>query len=125
MVLSRESKDQSAAPAVAGTPVHSPEESMMDNLMQSPFFQSLMENPEVLRSLLESNPYMAKVMEENPELRQALRDPEHLQQIFRAMRNPNLRREMTRNMDRVIANANAMPGGFDALQYVILQKYYF
>jgi hypothetical protein len=124
LVVSRESNEQSAAPAVAGTSIHSPQLSPQENLMQqwldSPAIQQMLENPEIMQGIMNSNPQMRKILEENPEIRHAMNDPATMRQMMRSMRDPNLRLEMTRNVDRMMANAESLPGGFDALQYVFL-----
>jgi len=61
---------------------------------------------------------MQQMMESNPEIARLLEDPETLQQSMRAMRNPQLMREMMRSADRGMANLNTMPGGEAALRRV-------
>lgn len=56
------------------------------------------------------NPQLQEMMERNPEVARLLEDPEMLQQSMRAMRNPQLMREMMRNADRGMANLNAVSG---------------
>lgn len=118
LVVTRESREQSAAPAVGGANVHAPsaEDQMMQQLFDNPIMQHMFENPELMQNLFNSNPQMKKILEENPEIRHAMRDPALLRQMFRSMRDPKTRLEMTRNVDRMMANAESLPGGFDALQ---------
>ena len=56
------------------------------------------------------NPQLQEMMDNNPELARIMEDPEMLQQSMRAMRNPQLMREMMRNADRGMANLNAVSG---------------
>lgn len=121
LVLDRESKEQSATPVVDGasllSPQLTPEEKMMQQMMDNPMVQQMMENPELMKSLFASNPQLQRLMDENPEIRHAMNDPTFMRQMMRNMRDPKLRLEMTRNVDRMMANAESLPGGFDALQY--------
>lgn len=88
----------------------------MQQMMNSPMMQSLLENPELLRTLMMANPQVRELMERNPELAGVLNDPATMRQTMQAARNPDLMNEMVRNTDRQMANIEAMPGGFDALR---------
>lgn len=122
LVLSRESREQSAAPAIDGTSLHnvqpSAEEKMMQEMFDSPVIQQMFDNPGLMKVLFNSNPQMKKILEENPEIRHAMNDPNFMRQMARSMRDPKLRLEMTRNADRMMANVESLPGGFDALEHV-------
>ena len=65
--------------------------------------------------MMESNPQMREIMDRNPELRHALNDPETLRRTFEVARNPSLMREQMRQHDRMFANVEAHPEGFNAL----------
>jgi len=45
-----------------------------------------------------------------------MNDPAAMNDMMRTMRNPNLRREMMRNTDRMMSNIESMPGGFNELR---------
>ena len=88
---------------------------VMEQMISSPYMQSLLANPETLRSLIGTNPQMQQLMEQNPELRHLLSDPDFLQQSMEAMRNPSVMREMMRSTDRAMSNLESIPGGSAAL----------
>jgi ubiquilin len=88
---------------------------VMDQMISSPFMQSLMNNPETLRSILGTNPQMQELLRQNPELNSMINDPQFLQQTAEAMRNPAMMREMMRNTDRAMSNIESLPGGSAAL----------
>mmetsp|Transcript_2679 Transcript_2679/g.11483 ORF Transcript_2679/g.11483 Transcript_2679/m.11483 type:complete len:533 (-) Transcript_2679:881-2479(-) len=91
----------------------------MQELMNSPairsYIDSIVANPESVRAMMESNPQMREIMDRNPELRHALNDPETLRRTFEVARNPSLMREQMRQHDRMFANVEAHPEGFNAL----------
>jgi ubiquilin len=87
----------------------------MEQMLSSPFMQSLLSNPDIMNSMMENNPQMQQLMEQNPELRNMMNDPEFIQQSMEAMRNPAMMREMMRNTDRAMSNIESMPGGSAAL----------
>ena len=91
----------------------------MQELMNSPairsYIDSIVQNPESVRAMMESNPQMREIMDRNPELRHALNDPEMLRRSFEVARNPSLMREQMRQHDRMYANVEAHPEGFNAL----------
>jgi len=88
---------------------------VMEQMLSSPFMQSLLSDPEVMGSMMNNNPQMQQLMEQNPELRNMMNDPEFIQQSMEAMRNPAMMREMMRNTDRAMSNIESMPGGSAAL----------
>jgi len=65
---------------------------------------------------MRANPQVRAMTEANPEIAAALDNPAVIQDMARVMRNPSLMREMTRNMDRAMANLESVPGGFNALR---------
>lgn len=89
---------------------------LLNTMMQSPMFQSIMSNPELIRSAMQSNPEMQRVLEANPQLNHVLRDPEIMRQTMEAMRNPAAMREMMRNQDTAMRNVESHPEGFNALR---------
>lgn len=94
--------------------INNPE--MMRQLMDSPFVQSLMSNPEVMRSLIMNNPQMQDLMERNPEVTHMLNNPELMRQTMELARNPAMMQELMRSQDRAMSNLESIPGGFSALQ---------
>ncbi|XP_022748549.1 ubiquitin domain-containing protein DSK2b-like [Durio zibethinus] len=89
---------------------------MMREIMNTPAFQSLMNNPELMRGLIMSNPQMREIIDRNPELAHVLNDPSILRQTLEAARNPELMREMMRNTDRAMNNIESSPEGFNMLR---------
>lgn len=96
----------------------------IEQAMNNPLVQSLMNDPEIMQEMMMQNPQMRQIMENNPELGQLLRDPEMIRRSMEMARNPNLMREMMRNNDRAMNNIEAIPGGFDALRrmYTDIQR---
>ncbi|OUM66808.1 hypothetical protein PIROE2DRAFT_59156 [Piromyces sp. E2] len=88
---------------------------LVSQLLDNPFVQSVMSNPEFIRSIYMSNPQFKKVIEKNPEMAQIFNDPEYLKQCMEIARNPEMMNEMLRNQDRAMNNLEAIPGGFQAL----------
>jgi ubiquilin len=87
----------------------------VQQMMQSPMVQQMLENPDVMRAMMQMNPQTRQLMEENPEVARMLEDPETLRQSARMIANPSLMREMQRNMDTAMGRLDAMPGGHAAL----------
>jgi len=95
-----------------------PEEKMMEQMMDNPIFNAMLNNPDTMKSMMESNPQLKKILDSNPELRHAMNNPSTMNEMMRTMRNPALRREMMRNTDRMMATIENMPGGFNELQKI-------
>ncbi|RUS92132.1 hypothetical protein EGW08_000156 [Elysia chlorotica] len=89
---------------------------MMGQLMESPFIQSMMSNPDMMRTLLMNNPQMRELMERNPEITHMLNNPEVMRQTMELARNPAMMQELMRSQDRAMSNLESIPGGFNALQ---------
>ncbi|RKP19386.1 hypothetical protein ROZALSC1DRAFT_29006 [Rozella allomycis CSF55] len=109
--LVEQQKKEAAKPVIIKDEEEEPE-NPMDSLMN----KMISSNPELLKSIFLANPHFKSLLEQNPELGQALKDPSHLKQIIDAHSNPKLKREMMRQQDRMLANIQAMPEGFQALQ---------
>merc|ERR1719159_343402 len=88
---------------------------MMQQMMQSPMVQQMLENPDFMRGMMQMNPQTRQLMDEHPEIARMLEDPETLRQSARMMANPSLMREMMRNRDTAMGRLDAMPGGHAAL----------
>ena len=104
---------------------------MMEQMLNSPMMDAMLGNPQFLQTMIDSNPALQQVIEQNPQFGHVLRDPELMRERFapacpvplhcvtpnsiRIARNPALRQQMERNMDRAMSNLEAMPGGFNAL----------
>lgn len=89
---------------------------MLRQIMDNPFVQQLMNNPEYMRAILTSNPQMQQLMERNPEISHMLNSPEMLRQTMELARNPAMLQELMRTHDRALSNLESIPGGYSALQ---------
>lgn len=89
---------------------------MMQQMMESPMMQGILNNPEIMRSMMQSNPQIQQLLEQNPQLNHVLNDPELLRQSMEAMRNPAAMREMMRSQDTAMRNIESHPEGFNALR---------
>ncbi|XP_064081111.1 ubiquilin-1-like [Macrobrachium nipponense] len=89
---------------------------MMRQIMDNPFVQQLMNNPEYMRAIITSNPQMQQLMERNPEISHMLNNPEMLRQTMELARNPAMLQELMRSHDRALSNLESIPGGYSALQ---------
>ncbi|KAI8508062.1 Ubiquilin-1 [Branchiostoma belcheri] len=89
---------------------------MLTQMMENPFVQSMMSNPDLLRNLIVSNPQMQQLMERNPEITHMLNNPELMRQTMELARNPAMFQEMMRSQDRALSNLESIPGGYNALR---------
>ncbi|XP_078601210.1 ubiquilin-1-like isoform X2 [Branchiostoma floridae x Branchiostoma japonicum] len=89
---------------------------MLTQMMENPFVQSMMSNPDLLRNLIVSNPQMQQLMERNPEITHMLNNPELMRQTMELARNPAMLQEMMRSQDRALSNLESIPGGYNALR---------
>jgi hypothetical protein len=60
----------------------------MRSAMASPWFQTLMDNPDFLRGMVQSNPALRQLAEANPQVGAMLNDPGALRQLMAVMQNP-------------------------------------
>jgi ubiquilin len=97
---------------------------MTRQLMDDPFVQNLVSNPEYIRSIITANPQIQQLMERNPEVNHILNNPEVLRQTMEMMRNPAAFQELMRTQDRALSNLESLPGGYNALRrmYTELQE---
>jgi len=89
---------------------------MLRQMMENPFIQQMMSNPEIMRSMMMGNPQMRDLMERNPEITHILNNPELMRQTLELARNPSMLQELMRTQDRAMSNLESIPGGFNALQ---------
>jgi len=108
--ISQSQQQKNKKPAANGM-----DSELFSQLLDNPFVQSVMSNPDFIRSIYMSNPQFKKVIEKNPEMAQIFNDPEYLKQCMEIARNPEMMNEMLRNQDRAMNNLEAIPGGFQAL----------
>ena len=104
-----------AAPTIPGMPPGMNMDTAR-RLMDSPFMQQMMNNPEILRNMIGGNEHIQSLIRQNPEIGHLLNDPEIIRQTMEMIRNPNMFNEMMRNHDQAIRNLQGVPGGEAALQ---------
>ncbi|KAL1139315.1 hypothetical protein AAG570_006301 [Ranatra chinensis] len=85
-------------------------------VIDNPFVQQFMSDPNNLRQLIMGNPQMQELMERNPEISHMLNNPELLRQTMELARNPSMLQELMRSQDRAMSNLESIPGGYNALQ---------
>ncbi|XP_068032657.1 ubiquilin-1 isoform X5 [Anomalospiza imberbis] len=89
---------------------------MMVQIMENPFVQSMLSNPDLMRQLIMANPQMQQLMQRNPEISHMLNNPDIMRQTLELARNPAMMQEMMRNQDRALSNLESIPGGYNALR---------
>lgn len=60
----------------------------MQAMMDSPFVQRLLNNPEFMRNMVRSHPALRRMAESNPEVAAFLNNPENLREMMRVAANP-------------------------------------
>ncbi|XP_043939630.1 ubiquilin-1 isoform X2 [Protopterus annectens] len=93
---------------------------MMTQIMENPFVQNMLSNPDLMRSLITSNPQMQELMQRNPEINHMLNNPDIMRQTLELARNPAMMQEMMRNQDRALSNLESIPGGYNALRRMFI-----
>lgn len=88
----------------------------MQQMMNNPMVQGMLNNPDFIREVMGSNPQIQEIMRNNPEVGRMLQDPDMIRRAMEMSRNPELMREMMRNTDLALSNIENLPGGFDALR---------
>ncbi|GMI86311.1 hypothetical protein like AT2G17190 [Hibiscus trionum] len=88
---------------------------IIDEIMDLPAVQILMNNPEMTRNFILNNPRIAELIYRNPELAPILNDTSAVLRILEDTRNHELMHEMTRNTDRAMSNIESSPEGFNML----------
>ncbi|XP_028658260.1 ubiquilin-1-like isoform X1 [Erpetoichthys calabaricus] len=89
---------------------------MMAQIMENPFVQSMLSNPDLMRQLIMANPQMQQLIQRNPEINHMLNNPDIMRQTLELARNPAMMQEMMRNQDRALSNLESIPGGYNALR---------
>jgi ubiquilin len=91
---------------------------ILQQMLESPAMQSLLNDQEFLRSLLKMDPRLNKLLESCPALQSMLHDPEFMKQATEALRNPVHVRDVLRSTDRSISHLDEKlkGGGFDVLR---------
>ncbi|NXH44742.1 UBQL1 protein, partial [Dicaeum eximium] len=89
---------------------------MMVQIMENPFVQSMLSNPDLMRQLIMANPQMQQLVQRNPEISHMLNNPDIMRQTLELARNPAMMQEMMRNQDRALSNLESITGGYNALR---------
>ncbi|NXU55476.1 UBQL1 protein, partial [Turnix velox] len=89
---------------------------MMVQIMENPFIQSMLSNPDLMRQLILANPQMQQLIQRNPEIGHMLNNPDIMRQTLELARNPAMMQEVMRNQDRALSNLESIPGGYNALR---------
>lgn len=90
---------------------------ILQQMLESPAMQSLLNDCDFMRSLLKMDPRTQKLLEGCPELQQMLHDAEFMQQAVEALRNPVHVRDVLRSTDRAMTQLETLAGGaFDVLR---------
>lgn len=89
---------------------------MMLQIMENPFVQSMLSNPDLMRQLIMANPQMQQLIQRNPEISHLLNNPDIMRQTLEIARNPAMMQEMMRNQDLALSNLESIPGGYNALR---------
>jgi len=91
---------------------------ILQQMLESPAMQSLLNDLDFLRSLLKMDPRLSKLLENCPDLQSMLHDPDFMKQATEALRNPVHVRDVLRSTDRSIAHLEEklLGGGFDVLR---------
>ena len=89
---------------------------MMIQIMENPFVQSMLSNPDLMRQLIMANPQMQQLIQRNPEISHLLNNPDIMRQTLEIARSPAMMQEMMRNQDLALSNLESIPGGYNALR---------
>lgn len=90
---------------------------ILQQMLESPAMQSLLNDHDFLRSLLKMDPRHIKLLEGCPELQDMLSDQEFMSQATESLRNPVHVRDVLRSTDRSMAQLDSLAGGsFDVLR---------
>mmetsp|Transcript_22816 Transcript_22816/g.53303 ORF Transcript_22816/g.53303 Transcript_22816/m.53303 type:complete len:450 (+) Transcript_22816:67-1416(+) len=88
---------------------------ILQQMLESPAMQNLLNDHELLRSLLKMDPRLSKLLDGSPDLREMLDDKDFMNQASDALRNPVHVRDILRSSDRAMAHLEEkLPqGGFE------------
>lgn len=90
---------------------------ILQQMLESPAMQSLLNDHDFMRSLLKMDPRLSKLLENCPELNLMLHDPEVMKQATEALRNPVHVRDVIRSTDRSMSQLEGLgTGSFDVLR---------
>ncbi|XP_072201761.1 ubiquilin-1-like [Excalfactoria chinensis] len=91
-------------------------DSLLNQVAQSAFRQSILSNPNLLSDLIASSPQMQQLAEQNPEISRMLTSSHAVQDILEACSSPAVMQEVIRNHDLAMNNLESIPGGYSILE---------
>jgi len=91
---------------------------VMQQMMNSPAMQTLLNNKDLLRSVVLMNPQMRTLVDRTPELREMIDDPDFMSSSMEAFRNPTLMREQLRSSEGALRSMENVPGGFETIKAI-------
>jgi len=94
---------------------------IMQQMMNSPAMQSLLNDTKFLRSILAMNPRVRHIMGPGSELSRMMDDPEFTAQALDAFRNPSMMRDLLRSTEKAMQQLGYQPGADGAS---LLEKMY-
>ncbi|XP_023244571.1 ubiquilin-1-like isoform X1 [Centruroides sculpturatus] len=77
---------------------------LLQQIVENPFVQSLMSNPEYMKQLIFSNSQMQELMLRNPEVRKSLNNTELLKQTMEVVKNPGMLQVLLKSQDKMLNN---------------------
>jgi len=90
---------------------------ILQQMLESPAMQSLLNDHDFMRSLLKMDPRLSKLLENCPDLNDMLHDIEVMKQVTEALRNPVHVRDVIRSTERSMAQLEGLgTGAFDVLR---------
>jgi hypothetical protein len=91
---------------------------ILQQMLESPAMQSLLNDLDLLRSILETDPKLSSLISSCPQLQAMLHDAEFMKQGTEALRNPVHVRDVLRSTDRSMSHLEEklLGGGFDVLR---------
>lgn len=113
-ILGLDSADVSEVVSSIQSPVVSID-SLLREVAQSSFEQSVLSSPNLLSDIIASNPQMQHLAEQNPEISHMLTSSD-IQDILEACSSPAAMQEMIRNHDLAMNNLESIPGGYSILE---------
>ncbi|NWU87723.1 UBQL1 protein, partial [Onychorhynchus coronatus] len=97
---------------------------MMVQIMENPFVQSMLSNPDLMRQLIMANPQMQQLVQRNPEIGHMLNNPDIMRQVCR--KNSKVmtfdyvvtgnKRARIGHAYMTLSNLESIPGGYNALR---------
>lgn len=90
---------------------------ILQQMLESPAMQSLLNDHDFMRSLLKMDPRLSKLLENCKELNDMLHDQDVMKQATEALRNPVHVRDVLRSTDRSMSQLESLgTGSFDVLR---------